>query len=114
MDLFWSKLSKTSYFSKKITSQRLFIRDRHLLSFLKEKKNLLEWLNKQNIYYKDSIFWWMNSISSRSNLTSHFFQGISQLSLIKDYLNKEKLNNDITIVAEKIFTYLSFLRQFNE
>ena len=50
----------------------------------------------------------MNSISSRSNLTSHFFQGISQLSSIKDYLNKEKLNNDITIVAEN-FHLLKFL-----
>ena len=50
----------------------------------------------------------MNSISSRSNLTSHFFQGISQLSSIKDYLNKEKLNNDITIVVEN-FHLLKFL-----
>ena len=71
---------------KKSTSKRLIIRDRHLLNFSKEKKNILEWLSKQNNYYKDSIFWWMNSISSRNNLTSHFFQGISQLSLIKDYL----------------------------
>ena len=93
---------------KKSTSKRLIIRDRHLLNFSKEKKNILEWLSKQNNYYKDSIFWWMNSISSRNNLTSHFFQGISQLSLIKDYLKKEKLNNDITIVAEN-FHLLKFL-----
>ena len=71
---------------EKNTSQRTLLKDKGLsIFFSQEKNNLLEWISKQNVYYKDSIFWWMSSISSRNNLTSHFFQGIFQLSLLKDF-----------------------------
>ena len=99
---------KLHILEKKNKSKRISLIDKNLLNCSKEKKSLLEWLDSQNIYYNDSIFWWMNSISSKSNLSSHFFQGVLQLSLIKDYLKNKKTEENITIVAEN-FHLLKFL-----
>ena len=72
---------KLHILEKKNKSKRISLIDKNLLNCSKEKKSLLELLDSKNIYYNDSIFWWMNSISSKSNLSSHFFQGVLKLKL---------------------------------
>ena len=59
-------------------------------------------MEKQRIFFDDSIFWWMNGISSRNNFSSNFFLYICQLCAIKDYLS-DNPNKNLTIVSENYF-----------
>ena len=96
-----SYLKLHSLEKKKDKACRISLSNENLNNFIKEKKIFLHWLDKQNSYYNDSIFWWMNSIASKSNLSSIFFQSISQLSSIKEYINNNKKNEkSITITSE--------------
>ncbi len=96
-----SYLKLLSLEKKKDKTYRISLSKENLKNIIKEKKIFLHWLDEQNSYYNDSIFWWMNSIASKSNLSSIFFNSISQLSSIKEYIeNNKKHEKSITITSE--------------
>ncbi len=82
--------------------QKILITERINTNSLKQRKIFTEWLEKQRIFFDDSIFWWMNGLSSRNNFSSNFFLYICQLCAIKDYLS-DNPNKNLTIVSENYF-----------
>ena len=47
--------------------QKILITERININSLKQRKIFTEWLEKQRNFFDDSIFWWMNGLSSRNN-----------------------------------------------
>lgn len=64
-----------------------------------EKFFFLKWIEKKRLQNKDSIFWWMNSIAGRNNLSSNLFTYLCQYFSIERHLKKNK-NQSINIVCE--------------
>ena len=87
---------------------RISLSEKNYSNFIKEKKIFKEWLERQRVFFNDSIYWWMNGLASRSNLSSNFLLNISQISSIKDYLRDNKKNENITIISEN-FHLIKFL-----
>ncbi len=67
--------------------------------FKREEFFFLNWIEKKRNQNNDSIYWWMNQIAGRNNLSSNFFLYICQYHYIIDYLQNKKLPN-ICIVCE--------------
>ena len=51
---------------------RISLSEKNYSNFIKEKKIFKEWLERQRVFFNDSIYWWMNGLASRSNLSSNF------------------------------------------
>ena len=67
--------------------------------FKREEFFFLNWIEKKRNQNNDSIYWWMNQIAGRNNLSSNFFLYICQYHYIVNYLQNKKLTN-ICIVCE--------------
>ena len=67
--------------------------------FKREEFFFLNWIEKKRNQNNDSIYWWMNPIAGRNNLSSNFFLYICQYYYILNYLQNKKLSN-ICIVCE--------------
>ena len=53
---------------EKIKKNRLSISRQTSINYSNEKKYFIDWLEKQRVYFDDSIDWWMNSFASKTNL----------------------------------------------
>ena len=93
---------------EKIKKNRLSISRQTSINYSNEKKYFIDWLEKQRVYFDDSIDWWMNSFASKTNLTSNFLLNISSIKSIKEYLKNNKEKSKITIVSEN-YHLLKFL-----
>ena len=80
-------------------SNRISLSEENYSNFIKEKFIFKEWLESQRVFFNDSIYWWMNGLASRSNLSSNFLLNISQISSIKKYL-KNNGSKNISIISE--------------
>ena len=106
---FGASYFKLYLLEKKVNKKnRISLSEKNYSNFLKEKKIFKKWLEQQRLYHKDSIFWWMNGLASRSNLSSNFLLNVSQLSSIKEYLRDNKKIENITIISEN-FHLIKFL-----
>ena len=70
-------------------------------TFNYELKNYLEWTEKQRIFFKDSINWWMTELAGRNNLSSDFFLYICQIKSLKKIINSFK-EEELLIVSDDI------------
>lgn len=75
----------------------------------KEKKNYLNWIEKQRINFHDSLNWSMNTVSSRNNFNSNFFIYIIQFIALKNFIKINKISN-IVVYTDRYFL-VKFLNQ---
>lgn len=96
---FGKNFSNLNYLEERIgKKKKVSLTKEIVINFSNQKKNFLNWLNKQNKYFKNSIYWWMNGLASKNNLSVGFFLNIAQLISIKNFLKKN--NSDIRIICE--------------
>ena len=86
---------------KKIIGPRIKINDFLHETFDSELKNYLEWTEKQRVFFKDSVNWWMTELAGRNNLSSDFFLYVCQIKSLKKIINNIK-ENELLIVSDDI------------
>jgi hypothetical protein len=67
-----------------------------------QRKNILDWIDRQCIENNDSLSWWMTHIAGKNNMASQFFDYLIQISAIKRRL-KGQDSGQITIICENSF-----------
>ncbi len=94
---------------KKRNKKRISLDKEIYLNSNDQRKHFINWIEKQRVHFKDSIYWLMNKVASKDNRSSNFFLYICQLISINQYLKKLKKDDKITIISESYFL-IQFLK----
>jgi hypothetical protein len=101
---------KLKILEKKIGSnKKISLSNAIYLNSNEQRKNYVNWIEKQRNYFNDSTHWLMNNMASKDNRSSNFFLYICQLLSIDQYLKEFKKDKNISIISENYFL-IQFLK----
>ena len=97
-----SSFKNLKFAEKRISGKRIQINKFIHQSCKEEINNYLQWTEAQRLQFNDSIYWWMNALAGRNNVSSIFFLYICQIKSLKKILSnlsnsKEK---EILIISD--------------
>lgn len=93
-------------FETNFSGNRISISQHIKFESINQRPFILEWINKQRVANKDSIFWWMTNLAGKNNLGHRFFDDIIRLAAILKWINDNAKNykdKEILIICEDSF-----------
>ena len=68
-----SSFKNLKFAEKRISGKRIQINKFIHQSCKEEINNYLQWTEAQRLQFNDGIYWWMNILAGRNNVSSNFF-----------------------------------------